>query len=137
MQKSNRFLILLASLLIFISCSKDDESKPLATPTLDWSATSVTVNDALEITIEINSEEALPEGTLDFKVEGETANSFPIKKGTHSYVTDFTFSDTNKHTAVIIYTFADGRSAVKKTIDIKKSTQEILQQSTKSNWEDF
>lgn len=131
-----KFVLITLAILTIHSCSKDEEPKPLETPSFDWSPVSVSEN-MLEISITINSSEDLPEGTLEFKVDGNRIDSFQATKGTKNYNTDFSFVDMETHTASLSYMFNDGRSALNKTINIKKSLQTVTQKSSKSDWIDF
>ncbi|WP_420600934.1 hypothetical protein [Flagellimonas sp.] len=131
-----KLILITLVMLMTHSCSKDEEAKALETPSFDWSATAVSGN-TMEISITINSSEDLPEGTLEFKVDGNLINSFQALKGTKTYNTDFNFVDMETHTASLSYMFSDGRSALNKTINIKKSLQTVTQKSSKSDWVDF
>ncbi len=131
-----KFALITFAILTIHACSKDEEPKTLATPSLDWSPISVSEN-ILQISITINSEEDLPPGTLEFSVDGNRINTFQATKGTKSYNTDFSFNDMESHTVSLSYIFNDGRNAVNKTIDIKKSLQKVSQKSSRSDWLDF
>ncbi len=128
-----RILILVFTILTIFSCSKDDDENVLATPTLEWGATSIQGNN-LEISITISSSEDLPAGTLEFKVDGKTINTFSATKGSNAYTTDYTVDDKKAHQALLVYSFADGRTELSKTITIKKSVQETLQRSSRNDW---
>ncbi len=131
-----KFVLITFAILTIHACSKDEEPKRLETPSFDWSPISVSEN-ILQISITINSSEDLPEGTLEFKVDGNRIKSFQATKGTRTLNTDFNFGDTETHTASLSYTFNDGRSTLNKTIDIKKSLQTVTQKSSRSDWLDF
>lgn len=128
-----RICIAMFTGLIVFSCSKDDEEKMLATPTLEWTAVSVQ-GSALEITISISSSEELPAGNLTFNVDGTQVNTFSAIKGSKMYTTGFTFEDTKTHQASLVYSFTDERTKINKTIAIKKSEQEIVQKSSRNDW---
>ncbi|MGX1930582.1 hypothetical protein [Flagellimonas sp. 2504JD4-2] len=131
-----KFVLITLALLAVLSCSKDEEPATLATPSLEWSPVSVSGN-TLEISVTISSSDDLPAGTLEFSVDGNRIGSFQATKGTKTYSTDYSFTDTESHTASISYTFSDGRSALNKTINIQKSVQAVTQKSSKSDWIDF
>lgn len=131
-----KVILITLAILTICSCSKDEESKPLETPSFDWSPVSVSDN-TLEISITINSSDDLPEGTLEFMVDGNRIKSFQVTKGTRTLTTDFNFSDMETHTASLSYMFNDGRSALSKTINIQKSLQTVTQKSTRNDWTDF
>lgn len=133
---SKLLIIAIAFVTTVSSCSKDDSVKQLVTPSLTWSASTVN-NNVLEITITISSSDELPKGTLSFEVNDTVINTYPTVKGEHSYSTNFTFSDTNSHTAVLTYSFDDGRTPITKTLRIQKSVNEVLQQSTRNSWTDI
>ncbi len=128
-----RIYIVIFTVLISLSCSKDDEEKILATPTLEWAAIAVQGN-ALEITITVSSSEELPAGSLTFNVDGEQVNTFSAIKGSKMYTTDYTFEDTKTHQASLVYSFSDGRTKLNKTKSIKKSEQETVQKSNRNDW---
>ena len=131
-----RLILITMAIVTIHSCSKDNETKALETPSLEWSPVSVS-EDRLEISITINSSEGLPEGTLEFEVDGNLINSYQPIKGTTTYITDYGFSDMETHQASLFYMFNDGRSALNKTINIKRSLQTVTQRSSRSDWVDF
>ncbi|MDO5978755.1 hypothetical protein [Flavivirga spongiicola] len=132
-------LFIITVLIIFItgSCSKDDSQGNLVTPTLKWEANAIT-DSKLEISITITSSESLPEGNLEFKVDGNVLNTFSAEKGTKVFTTNYVFNDTEAHNASVVYNFVDDIiKPVSKSISIKKSIQEILQKSTRNTWVDL
>nr|WP_299381181.1 hypothetical protein [Allomuricauda sp.] len=131
-----KIVLIILAFSIVNSCSKDEDPAPLATPSLDWAPSSVNSN-TLEISITIDSPEGLPEGTLEFSVDGNRVNTYQPNKGTSTYNTAYTFDDLETHTAKLSYLFSDGRSSVDKTISIKKSVQQVTQKSSKSDWMDL
>lgn len=130
------FIYPILMLLVLISCSKDSTEKSFATPSVTLSAISVE-NNVLGVSVTIDSPEELPSGTMEFKIDDSTVNTFSITKGTKTYTTDYMFTDLESHKASVIYNFSDGREAVNKSVNIKKSLQEILDTSSKSDWVDF
>jgi len=131
-----KIVLITLALCTVYSCSKDEKGVPLATPTLDWNPTSVS-GGMLEISITINSDEDLPQGSLEFTVDDSRINTFKVRKGTNAHNTAYRFDDLETHRATLFYTFSDGRSAISKTINIKKSVQQVTQKSSKSDWVDF
>ncbi len=131
-----KIVLITLTILTIHSCGKDDESKVLETPSFEWNPISVSEN-ALEISITINSSGDLPEGILEFKVDGNRINSFQAIKGTKVYNTDYNFIDMETHTASLSFMFSGGRNALNKTINIKKSLQKVSQKSSKNDWVDF
>ena len=122
-----------------LSCSKDNDipsEKELATPILSWKANGIDVN-YLELSITISSDDNLPSGKIDFKVDNINIDVFTPIKGTQIYISSFSFKDTNEHAANLIYSFTDGRTAINKTFKIKKIETENLEKSSKENWEDI
>ena len=131
-----KFVWIAMVVVLIQACGKDEEPEMLATPSMDWSPTSVSGN-TLEISITINSDEALPAGSLEFKVDGQRINTYQAAKGSSIYNTDYNFNDMESHTATLSYMFEDGRNTINKTISIKKSVQTVTQKSTKNDWVDF
>ena len=131
-----KFVLIILAIWTINSCSKDEDPIPLATPSLDWSPTSISGN-MLEVSITISSPEGLPEGSLEFTVDDNRIDSFQPNKGTNAYNTTYSFDDLDSHNAKLSYIFSDGRSSVDKTISIQKSIQKVTQKSAKSDWMDF
>ncbi|GAA4272238.1 hypothetical protein U6A24_21370 [Aquimarina gracilis] len=122
---------------LLTSCSNDDNAEMLATPTLDWNATSIINDDILEISITINSEDQLPEGKLEFQIDDVSLNTYSPNKGTNTYTTNYSFQGFTEHKATIVYTFNDGRNPISKSKNIKKSMLEAIENSTKNDWQDL
>ncbi|MEX0313078.1 MAG: hypothetical protein AB3N18_02795 [Allomuricauda sp.] len=131
-----KFILITLTILTIYSCSKDEEPKALVTPSLEWSPISISGN-MLKISITINSEEDLPQGSLEFTVDGNRINTFQASKGTKNHSTDFSFTDMDSHTFSLSYIFTDGRSTLSKTMNIQKTLQTVTQKSSKSDWVDF
>ena len=135
--KTLRFYIVLIGLLA-ISCGKDDgpSAKDLATPSLSWLTTNV-FDDKLEISITISSIEDLPPGKIELLKDGTVVNNFSPTKGSHTFLTNFSFNDTEEHVAVISYSFNDGRPTISKQLKLKKVESQNLLKSTKYDWVDL
>lgn len=130
-------IIIAILLMILFSCSKDDETQNLATPSLEWKVNSLKDTNFLEVSVTINSEDELPDGELEFQIDDVTLNSFPITKGEKIYTTNYSFSDFEKHKASIVYTFTDGRNTIIKSINLKKTLLEVVENSSRNDWEDI
>lgn len=129
------YILLLISVLI-IACGKEETPEPLvilATPSISWEAKNVS-NDILEIEVTISSNDALPSGKIEFKIDNITIDTFSPKKGIQTYITSFKFNETEEHTAVVYYSFTDERSALNKSKKIKKNLNEVVQKSVKDDW---
>lgn len=134
-----KLYLLLVTITIISSCGKEetpDPPKKIATPSLSWTATNA-VNDVLEIEITISSNENLPQGKLEFKIDNNTIDTFSPTKGTQSYTTSFKFEDTDEHTATVYYSFNDGRAALSKNKKIQKNTIENIETSSKDQWNNY
>lgn len=111
MKKISIYFLAIVSIL---SCSKDNDTpskQELVTPTLSWKANGIDAN-YLELSITISSTDNLPSGKIDFKVDNTNIDVFTPTKGTQIYTSSFSFDDTNEHTANLIYSFTDGRTAL-------------------------
>ena len=137
MMRTLKFYFVFMALLV-ISCNKDDTSttKDLATPSLTWLTTNV-IEDKLEISISVSSTDKLPSGNIQLLKDGFVIYNFVPTKGTHTYLTNFSFNDTEEHVAEISYSFYDGRPSIKKPIKLKMVESQKIKMSTKDDWTDL
>lgn len=132
------YILLLITFLI-ISCGKEDSPEPtktLASPTMNWAAKNVT-NDVLEIEVVISSNENLPTGKLEFKIDNTIVDTFTPTKGTTSYTTSYSFEDIDEHSAKLEYVFNDSRTNLSKNKKIKKITDETILKSQNEDWKNY